>query len=99
VQVGGPDTRWLGPLPRVLTTRLASLLGSQRLSVMLARGTKQDLLTLRDLMASGKVTPVIDRAYPLHELPAAMRHLESGHARGKVVVAAATSLPPSAARR
>jgi NADPH:quinone reductase-like Zn-dependent oxidoreductase len=46
----------------------------------------QDLDTLRDLMQAGKITPVIDRQYPLEQTRAAMRYLELGHARGKVIV-------------
>jgi NADPH:quinone reductase-like Zn-dependent oxidoreductase len=48
--------------------------------------TKADLLLLKDLVDTGKVTPVIDRAYPLAETPEAIRYVEAGHARGKVVV-------------
>ena len=49
--------------------------------------TKQeDLVVLRDLMAAGKVTPVIDRTYKLSETAEAMRYFEEGHARGKVVI-------------
>jgi len=53
---------------------------------MLAELNKQDLTILADLMQSGKVTPVIDRRYKLSEVPEAMRYLEEGHARGKVVI-------------
>ncbi len=45
-----------------------------------------DLNTVRDLMATGKVTPVIDKCYTLSEVPEAMRYLEERHARGKVVI-------------
>jgi len=48
--------------------------------------TKDDLNVLRDLMQSGKVAPVIDRTYKLSETQAAVRYLEEGHARGKVVI-------------
>jgi NADPH:quinone reductase-like Zn-dependent oxidoreductase len=47
---------------------------------------KRDLNVLRDLMQSGKVTPVIDRRYKLNEVPAAIEYLEQGHARGKVII-------------
>jgi NADPH:quinone reductase-like Zn-dependent oxidoreductase len=47
---------------------------------------QQDLLTLKDLIEAGKLTPVIDRTFPLKEAPQAIRYLEQGHARGKVVV-------------
>jgi NADPH:quinone reductase-like Zn-dependent oxidoreductase len=46
----------------------------------------QDLVVLRELVESGKVTPVIDRTYPLSDTPEAFRYLEEGHARGKVVI-------------
>jgi NADPH:quinone reductase-like Zn-dependent oxidoreductase len=47
---------------------------------------KEDLTILSDLMQSGKVTPVIDRTYTLSQVRDAMRYLETGHARGKVVI-------------
>ncbi len=49
-------------------------------------GPGQDLVVIRELMATGKVTPVIDRRYGLTELSDAVRHLAEGHARGKVVI-------------
>jgi NADPH:quinone reductase-like Zn-dependent oxidoreductase len=59
---------------------------SQKFKAFIARAERADLDTLRDLMQTGKVVPVIDRTYPLSEVQAAMRYLEEGHARGKVVV-------------
>jgi NADPH:quinone reductase-like Zn-dependent oxidoreductase len=50
------------------------------------RPNKKDITTLRDLLAAGKVTPVIDRCYKLTEIREAMRYLEAGHARGKIVI-------------
>jgi len=47
---------------------------------------KEDLQYLKELIEAGKVTPVIDRTYPLREVPEAIRYLEEGHARGKVVI-------------
>ena len=52
----------------------------------IAKLTKADLAVLRDLMQSGKVSPVIDRTYKINETQAALRYLEEGHARGKVVI-------------
>jgi NADPH:quinone reductase-like Zn-dependent oxidoreductase len=46
----------------------------------------EDLVVLKELIESGKVTPVIDRTYPLSETPEAFRYLDEGHARGKVVI-------------
>ncbi|HEY4561837.1 MAG TPA: zinc-binding dehydrogenase, partial [Thermoanaerobaculia bacterium] len=50
------------------------------------RRSPEDLIVLRDLMAAGTVTPVIDWCYRLEEAPEAIRYLEAGHARGKVVI-------------
>ena len=61
---------------------------SQKFVTYIARLTKADLNVLRDLMQSGKVSPVIDRTYKLSETQAAVRYLEGGHAQGKVVVVA-----------
>ena len=54
--------------------------------VFIARSSKEDLTIISELMATGKVTSVIDRRYRLSEVPEAIRYLEAGHARGKVVV-------------
>ena len=48
---------------------------------------QEDLVILEELLESGKVVPVIDRCYPLGEVPQALRYLGQGHARGKVVIA------------
>ncbi|HEY2294549.1 MAG TPA: NAD(P)-dependent alcohol dehydrogenase [Thermoanaerobaculia bacterium] len=86
VIVGAPDGRWISPLPRVLQALVMSRLGSQSLVLFLTRRSQKDLIILRDLMAAGKVTPVIDRCYGLDEVPEAIRYLEGGHARGKVII-------------
>jgi NADPH:quinone reductase-like Zn-dependent oxidoreductase len=52
----------------------------------LAKPNREDLTTIRELMASGKVTPVIDKRYKLSEVPEAIWYLEQGRARGKVVI-------------
>jgi NADPH:quinone reductase-like Zn-dependent oxidoreductase len=59
---------------------------SQKFVFYIAKLTKDDLNVLRDLMQSGKVAPVIDRAYKISETQDAVRYLEEGHARGKVVI-------------
>jgi NADPH:quinone reductase-like Zn-dependent oxidoreductase len=53
---------------------------------LLAVLDKDDLVLLGDLMQSGAVTPVVDRRFPLREVPAAIRYSEEGHARGKIIV-------------
>ncbi len=56
------------------------------MGMMMAELKKSDLAILGDMMQSGKLKPVIDRTYKLSELPEAIRYLEEGHARGKVVI-------------
>ncbi|MEV6525091.1 NAD(P)-dependent alcohol dehydrogenase [Longispora sp. NPDC051575] len=82
----GRGGRWLGPLPRVVTARVRSGFTRQRLRPFTSTGKRQDLLTLADLLATGQVTPVIDRTYPLDEAAEALRYIGAGHTRGKVVV-------------
>ena len=86
IVVGGPDGRWLGPLARVIKTLVLSRFVSQNLVMFLARRSKEDLTIMHELMKAGKVTPVIDKRYKLSEVPEAIRYLEEGHARGKVVI-------------
>src|SRR5881394_2849966 len=84
---GGPnDNRWIGPFGRLIQTMLLSPFVSQKMGMMMAQLTKSDLTILGDMMQSGKVKAVIDRTYKLSELPEAIRYLEEGHARGKVVI-------------
>ena len=59
---------------------------SQKLGSILMKPNKDDLQFLKELIEAGKVTPVIDRTYPLSEVPEAIRYLEEGHARGKIVI-------------
>ena len=87
VGVGGPSTgKWIGPLAGLVKAVLYSPFVSQKFTFMLAQLNQKDLAVLRELMQSGKLTPVIDRRYPLSEVPAAIGYLEAGHARGKVVI-------------
>ena len=59
---------------------------SQAVVTYLAARNRDDLLLLAELIETGKVTPVIDRRYPLSEVPDAIGYLEAGHARGRVVI-------------
>ncbi|OLF17286.1 NAD(P)-dependent alcohol dehydrogenase [Actinophytocola xanthii] len=87
VSVGGPiKGMWVSPLTGPLTLAVRSLFGSQTLTPMLAKGNLADLEVLRDLLAAGTVTPVVDRTFPLADAAAAIRYLEDEHARGKVVL-------------
>jgi NADPH:quinone reductase-like Zn-dependent oxidoreductase len=87
VMVGERSGRaMVGVLARLITALIWSRFSSQKLATLLARPDNKDLTTIGDLMATGKVTPVIDKRYSLKEVPEAIRYLEKGHARGKVVI-------------
>jgi NADPH:quinone reductase-like Zn-dependent oxidoreductase len=78
-------------LPRLfehlILGQLVSKVGSRKVVFMgIAKTDKQDLLILKDLLETGKVVPVIDKCYPLSETAEALRYLEKGHARGKVII-------------
>jgi NADPH:quinone reductase-like Zn-dependent oxidoreductase len=84
---GGPsDSRWIGPFGRVIKAMVLSPFMGQKMGMMMADANHNDLTILADMMQSGKVKPVIDRTYKLSEVPDALRYLEQGHARGKVVI-------------
>ncbi|MEZ5185454.1 MAG: NAD(P)-dependent alcohol dehydrogenase [Candidatus Nanopelagicales bacterium] len=79
--------RWLGGTDRQLRGMVLSLFVSQRLGTFISRESGDDLAVLGELMEAGKVTPVIDKVYPLAEVRTALGDLESGRARGKLVIA------------
>ena len=78
--------RWLGGNDRQLRALALSPFVGQRLGTFIASENKADLMILKELIESGQVSPAIDRTYPLSEVPAAIRHMQAGHARGKVVI-------------
>jgi NADPH:quinone reductase-like Zn-dependent oxidoreductase len=80
------DSKWMGPLGRLVSARVMSWFMSQPLGVTLASTNAADLEALADLTASGKVTPTIDRQFPLAGAPAAIHYVEEGRARHKVVI-------------
>ena len=88
IMVGGPARRWMiGILAPLIKAMVLSRFVSQKFIVFIARSSKEDLNTMRELMAAGKVRPVIDKSYSLSEVPQAIRYLDERHARGKVVIA------------
>ena len=90
VMVGGSGGgKLLGPLGDLASAAMYSAFVSQKFTFLLAQLNQKDLEALRELMQAGKVTPVIDRSYPLAETAAAIAYLEEGHARGKVIIAVA----------
>jgi NADPH:quinone reductase-like Zn-dependent oxidoreductase len=89
VLIGGGgvnDGRWFGALLRPLKALVLSPLVAQDMGMMLAEINRQDLTVLADLLQTGKVKPVIDRTYTLSQTRDAIKYLEEGHARGKVVI-------------
>jgi NADPH:quinone reductase-like Zn-dependent oxidoreductase len=90
--IGGESGgRWLDGSSRQLRALFLSPMTSQKLGTFIASENAEDLRTLRGLIESGEVTPVVDRAYPLPEVPAAIRRLLDGHARGKIVISVRSS--------
>ena len=84
---GGPSEQGLiGPLAKPIKAMLLSPFVSQKMGMMMADPSNKDLTILGDMMQSGKLKPVIDRTYKLSEVPEAIRYLEQGHARGKVII-------------
>jgi NADPH:quinone reductase-like Zn-dependent oxidoreductase len=84
---GGPNEQgFIGPLANPIKAMLLSPFVSQKMGMMMADANQKDLTVLADLMQTGKVKPVIDRTYKLSEVPDAIRYVEQGHARGKVVI-------------
>ena len=87
VIVGGETGgRWLGGFDRSLRAPVLSLFVRQRLGGIMCSENAADLLVLAELIESGKVRPVIDRSYPLSQAAAAVRYVQDGQARGKVVI-------------
>jgi NADPH:quinone reductase-like Zn-dependent oxidoreductase len=78
--------RWLGGFDRSLRAPVLSMFVGQKLRPLANSENAPDLMELTELIETGKVTPVIDRTYPLSEAPAAIQHMVEGRARGKVVV-------------
>ncbi len=87
VLVGAGLGSGLSILIHVSSAMFRSRVLKQNIRFFIAKSNKDDLLVLKDMIEAGQVTPVIDRVYPLAETAAALRHLEEGRARGKVVIA------------
>lgn len=89
VLIGGPAGRWLQPAGHMFSALAMAPLVSQRIAMadtVSCTAKKQILMTLTTLIEDGKVTPVISRRYPFHDIREAVRYQEQGHAAGKVVV-------------
>jgi len=87
VIIGGEDgDRWIGGTDRLLRALVLSPFVRHRLRTFVAKVTHDDLQILRELIEAGKIKPVIDKTYPLIDVPDAIRYLQERRARGKVVI-------------
>jgi len=94
VIAGAPKEAALFFLTRMIAAPVFSWFGGRKFGMFIAKINKADLETTCGLIVAGKLTPVIDRRYTLRELPDALRYLEAGHARAKVIITVADSNPP-----
>lgn len=86
VLVGGPKMPVVGPLGLLIKIRIAMLGSSQKFAFFIAQFNREDMLVLKNLLETGKVKPFVEKAYPMTRIADAMRHLGTGHARGKIVI-------------
>jgi NADPH:quinone reductase-like Zn-dependent oxidoreductase len=83
---GETDGRWLGGTDRQVRALMLSPFIGQKLGTFVSRENHEDMIVLKELIEAGKVTPVIDRSYPLSDVPDAIGYMRDGQARGKVVI-------------
>lgn len=85
---GSAHTVWGGnsTIRHLLGVRLASVRGTRKVALFIAKLNKADLLVLQKLLVEGKITPVIDRCYELNRVPEAFNYMGEGHARGKIII-------------
>jgi NADPH:quinone reductase-like Zn-dependent oxidoreductase len=83
---GDSRGRFIGPVDRIIKAFLLSLFIGQTMRPLETKPSSDDLQFLRELIEAGSVAPVIDRTYPLSQTADAIRYLETGRARGKMVI-------------
>jgi NADPH:quinone reductase-like Zn-dependent oxidoreductase len=83
VAAGGSPAQYFQAM---LLGPVMSMTGKKKMGTFVSKSNQKDLLFIKELLESGKVSPVIDRRYDLHETADAIRYLEEGHAKGKVVI-------------
>lgn len=87
VGIGAPhDASLLGLLARMIKDVVLSVFRSQKIVMFIAKASQDDLTLIGQLIATGKLKPVIDRSYSLSDTAEAVRHVQEGHARGKVII-------------
>ena len=89
---GSFDHRWIASGGRLISAKVSFAFVSQSLATFIVSPKQENLVVLTELIETGKVTPVIDRTYPLREARRAIDHVGNGHARGKVVIAVSTGV-------
>ena len=89
---GGFDHRWVASGGRLISAKVSFAFVSQALATFIVSPNQENLVVLTELIETGKVTPIIDRTYPLGEARRAIDHVGEGHARGKVIVAVSTGV-------
>ena len=83
---GQLENLWMASLPRLVRTLAGSMFVGQKVRMLVAKTTTEDLEALNELIEAGRVKPLLDRTYQLAEAAEAMAYLGEGHARGKIVV-------------
>src|SRR5215211_1469280 len=83
---GESDGRWIGPVDRIIKALVLSAFVSEKMASFTVKPNKEDLQLLKQFIEDGTLTAVIDRTYPLAQVPEAIGYLDKGHARGKVVI-------------
>lgn len=86
VFAGGPRTPLVGPVSLMIKLKIAMLGASQKFAFFIAQFNREDMNILRDMLAAGKIKPIVEKTYPLEKVSDAMRHLGAGHAQGKIVI-------------
>jgi NADPH:quinone reductase-like Zn-dependent oxidoreductase len=86
ISSGESEGHWIGPVDRVIKALMLSPFVSQKMASFTVKPSREDLQLLKQFIEDGTLTPVIDRTYPLAQVPEAISYLEEGHARGKVVI-------------
>ena len=86
ISSGESEGSWIGPLDRVIKALVLSPFVSQKMASFTVKPNREDLQLLKQFIEDGTITPVIDRTYPLAEVPEAIGYLEERHAQGKVVI-------------
>ena len=85
---GSAHTVWgtNSTIKHLIGVRMASLRGTQKAALFIAKLNKADLVVLQKLLVEGKITPVIDRCYELNRAPEAFDYMGEGHAKGKIII-------------